>query len=151
MKKSILLLLLSAFVFAGFSQKPKDSKGFLPKEMKKLYFGMSWEEFQKVKKLGMVEVSTIMEFRIEYSEEPEKGNIKKITWYFDAEGDFPMYEVIIDYHEADARDQVADKLLGPPNDGEDWYFERPESFNIKAWKFNNKLVIVAVLEGTEWE
>jgi hypothetical protein len=151
MKNLILVMSLALLCSAGFGQTKKESKGFLPKEYKKLYFGMSWEEFQKKKKTGMVEVDNIMSFRMVYTENPENSNIKEVTYYFDAEGSFPFYEIIIDYFNESIRDEAADNLFGSPNNGEEWLFERPESFDIKAWKFNNKLVIVGVLPGTEWE
>lgn len=151
MKKLVLLITLIAIVITGFSQTKKETKGFLPKEFKKLYFGMSLEEFIKVKKLGMVELDKTFDFRISYIEIFENSEIKEIDCYFDAEGNIPFYEIIIDYHDPVDCDAEAEKLFGPPNLEGEWLFEREDSFDIKAWTFMNKLVIVGVLPGTEWD
>lgn len=130
-------------------QTEADSKGVLPEEFKNLYFGMSFDEFKEVRKLGMVEISNLIDFRIEYSE-TMKGDIKAVTYYFDKEGNIPLYELIIEYNDEKTRDMVADKLFGKPNSGDQWKIIKKSGLEIRAWKFITKLVVVAVLPNTEW-
>ena len=74
------------------------------------------------------------------------------TYYFDNEGSFPLYELIIEYESTAARDAEADRLFGSPNFEEtEWQYDSKEGFLIHAWKFKNKLVIAGKIAGTEWD
>ena len=110
MKKLIIAFLFITISVSLIAQSKKDTKGFLPKEFKNLYFGMPFETFLEVKDLGMVEVNKGMEFRLEYSEKPG-GFIKEVVYYFDREGGGPLYELIIEYQSATKRDEEEIKSI----------------------------------------
>jgi hypothetical protein len=44
-------------------------------------------------------------------------------------------------------------LLGQPNfeNNTEWIIGSRQDYKIKAWKFENNLVLAAQLKGTEWE
>ena len=124
---------------------------YLPAEINKLYLGMPLEDFFKQKPyFKNIEGNKIMSFRITYSENGVSDAMKEITYYFDAEKEFPLYEFILDYYDAAERDKVAQNLLGEPNYDEEWMFETNQEFKIHAWKYMNKLIIVGKIKGTEW-
>ena len=151
MKNFFLILTIACIQFSVSAQSKKDSKGFLPKEFNKLYFGMSFDQFVKVKELGMVEVDKTFDFRITYTEEKPDETLKTVVYYFDRESNGPLYELIIDYNNEEERDKVANNLFATPNyEGEEWRFVRKNKFEVRAWKYQNKLIIVGVLPGTEW-
>ena len=62
----------------------------------------------------------------------------------------PLYEYIIDYHSAEKRDEFVAANLGKPNNEEEWVFDSKEGFKIKAWLFENKLVVAGLIKDTEW-
>lgn len=127
-------------------------KQYLPDDFKKLYFGMPLKKFKKVTKNKVSKEPGLMSFRIEFVEtKPKNPSIKEVTYYFDVEGKMPLYELIIEYNSEKQRDNVAGPLLGKPNYGDEWVFDSGEGFDIRAWTFKSKLIIIGVLPGSEWE
>ena len=48
--------------------------------------------------------------------------------------------------------RTAKKLFGKPNYEEtEWRLTRPESFNVWAWTYENKLIIVGMIRDVETE
>lgn len=149
--RSITLLFALVICISAFGQSKKQSKGLLPKELaKQVWFGMDYKDFEK---LGKKVTVTYESFRTVYLEEVNSGAIKHIVYYFTTDGSEKLYEVIIEYYNADTRDKVATKLFGKPNhDGTEWRITRKKSsFKIMAWTFMEKLVVVGVLPNCEWE
>ena len=138
--------------FAARSAKHASQQKYFPDEFKNLWFGMSISDFRKATKVKLTPEPALMSFRIEYVQnEFDNPELKEVTYYFDDDGENPLYEMIIEYHSASQRDRVAASVLGPPNEGEEWKFDSGEGFDLRAWQFRNKLVIIGVLPGTEWE
>ncbi len=155
MKKTLIILSL-AFLISSCNIFKKtvryEHQKFLPAEVENLYLGMTLEDFLKEKPYFKdIEGNRIMSFRITYSEEGVSNKIKKITYYFDAEGEFPLYEFILEYYDAAERDRIAAQLLGEPNYNDEWLFDTEQDFKIQASTYMNKLIIVGKIEGTEWD
>ena len=89
-------------------------------------------------------------FRWVYLEKvSDDADMTEIVYYFDKDGEQPLYEMIFIYKDTNARNAAADKLLGSPNFGEEWKFET-DPHTLTAWKYKNKLVMAAVIPQTEW-
>jgi hypothetical protein len=150
MKKLLFsLLLLSACISAKGPLVPNHNT-LLPMELRDTYLGMELPAFEMVRNTRGMERSNLMEFRIQFVEAYEGGDLKEVTYYFDNEGKFPLYEYIIEYMPGvDVRKRALD-MYGPPNNGNEWIFDSGEGFNIKIWTFDAKIVIAGVLPNTEW-
>ena len=122
--------------------------GYLPSEFHNTYLGMPLAAFKKSRvtaKPGKTE-----EFRSVFIEEFDKGDIKSVAYYFGTKEEMPLYEYVIDYHLKEKRDAFVASNLGKPNSGEEWSFDSNEGFKIKAWLFQNKLVVAGIIKDTEW-
>lgn len=160
MKKFLLIgLYVLAINFSGcISSKKVQTTGnlhadqikYFPDAFKNLYFGMPLTEFQKIKPDVKIPSDQIMSFRTEIVENNVSSIIDNVTYYFDNDGNKPLYELIIEYKNETDRNKEADQLLGRPNNGDEWKFDSKEGFDIKAWKFERKLVIIGALPKTEW-
>ncbi len=144
---SIMMLLASC----AASNKNSSSK-ILPASLKKdVQFGMSLEAFKMSKKGVDFIINTDESFRDVYIENVNHPEISNYVYYFDTDDDKPLYEIIINYKSEELRDKAAESLFGAPNfEGGEWRFKRPDSFNVMAWTFKTKLIIVALLPKTEW-
>lgn len=109
---------------------------------------MPMEDFKKLN--GNATLNSEVEFRKVYLEEFEEGDISTVSYYFGTKGNLPLYEYVIDYRSKEKRDEFVKANLGDPNNGEDWAFDSQEGFKIKAWTFNNKLVVTGLIVDTEW-
>ncbi len=127
-----------------------DPKTLLPKSLGKYNFGMSLDDFIKKNKSATIsEVS--MSFRIEYIEKDPDKDIKEVAWYFDAENNKPLYEMIINFNDAERLNSFCSKKLGSPDDVDGkWKWTTKKGYIFKAWRFSNKLVYVLELPSTEW-
>ena len=143
---SALFLLLPVFA----SAQKFDPKTVVPKSLAKYNFGMGLDEFAKKNKLATSAGGT-MSFRIEYTEKSTDKDIKSVIYYFDAENNQPLYEMIIDFKDKMALDAHCSKKLGAPNDGKEWKWTTKEGHTFKAWRFSNTLVLAIGLPSTEWE
>lgn len=141
-----LFLLLPFFAAA----QKFDPKTVVPKSLAKYNFGMGLEDFTKKNKSAIAETGT-MSFRIEYKEKSTDKNIKNVVYYFDAENNRPLYEMIIDFKDKTALDEHCSKKLGAPNEGKEWKWTTKEGHTFKAWRFSNTLVLAIGLPSTEWE
>lgn len=150
MKKILLLAVLSAILAAPLmAQKKMTYKKIFPKEFRKKYKpGMSLEAFQQ--KHPELKSDNTFNFRTTFDIMNPTNEVKELTLYFDEENNKPLYELIIDFHDAAARDKMAAKAYGPPNSGKDWKWTMPDGVKAKAWVFMNKLVVAIAYPGTEW-
>lgn len=114
----------------------------------KVSLGMPLDDFLQLRGISTDDL-TDDTFRKIYVEPSKSEDITDIVYYFDADGDQPLYEMIFIYKDEAKRDAEAEKLLGEPNDGEEWKLER-KPYDILAWKYKNKLILVAVIPETEW-
>ena len=157
--RKIWMLGLVALIFSScITTKDKKNKDniinpYLPKIFGELKFGMSLKDATTLR-TTMAPINYIRDefgFRKEYVESLDDPSIERVVYYFDAEGNQPFYEVIITYKTVEALNTDAKALFGAPNyEGTEWRFYSKEEQELQAWKFDKKLVIIAVLPGTEW-
>ena len=148
MLKSLLLVLTAAVLFSCGSAKTAYKKYYPQSLSKSVYFNMPISEFHTLKGTKNSDF-TDDSFRLVYLEDVNEGNVESIVYYFDADGDMPLYEMIFIYKDEASRDAEAKKLLGAPNDGEEWKFKM-DPYDMHAWNFQKKLVMVALIPNTEW-
>jgi hypothetical protein len=146
----ILVALLSVqFADAQRTKKHKQHK-YIPPMFHNVYLGMGLEDFKKARP-KIKEAKSEYDFRIVYVEKAPTSYIKQVVYYFGSKGEKPFYEFIIEYTTEAKRDQVAKQYLKRKNvDGKEWKYDSKEGFLMKAWTFKAKLVIIGVIEGTEW-
>lgn len=144
----VLIGLCLLIPFSSPAQK-FNPKSAVPKSLGQYSFGMSLDNFTKKNKTATTSGS--MSFRIEYLEKDAGQDIKNVTYYFDAEDDQPLYEMIIQFNDVQALDAHCSKKLGPANDGKQWKWTTKEGHIFKAWRFSNTLVLALGLPSTEWE
>lgn len=91
-------------------------------------------------------------FRTVFLSNLNHSDIESVVFYFDNDKEKPLYEIIINYKSEVLRDTDTQKLLGAPNHKEkEWKLKSGKDYPIHAWTFQKKLVLVAVLPGTEWD
>ncbi|MBN4072774.1 hypothetical protein JYT74_01910 [Crocinitomix catalasitica] len=145
------VLLLSILLISCGSSKSA-SRSVLPSSVDvQIEFGMSLAEFSTAKDTAKMVVDHGQSFRTAFTETSDNENIEAFVYYFDNDGDKILYEIIIVYKSESERQLQAEALFGNPNyDSKEWRLSRKDSFNVWAWPFKNKLVVVAMLPGTEW-
>lgn len=143
----LIILIQSCSVFR--TNHTKQQKLF-PEILKELYFGMSYEEFTKIRTDAVMSYN--QDFRTVYMEELTNQDITDIIYYFTTGNKPFLYEIIVIYKNEIARDAAATQLLGDPNfNDEEWRFKSGEGFYIHAWKYQTKLIWAGKMKGTEWE
>ena len=115
----------------------KDSKGIFPSVVPDgVYIGMSEEDFKEKLKDQVFDEVTNESFRTSYITKVGAQNVEYIVYYFDQDGDRPLYEVIIIYDTEKSRDTEAVNLFGTPNHEEvEWRMTRPGQFNVWSWTY----------------
>lgn len=154
----LLPVLLVAFLCTSLSTQAQSlkvpakkwDKGYFPKDMPKVHFGMSLALFALEHKNISDLSSETYTFRKVFLEEVEGAPFDQVIYYFDAEGDKPLYEVILIYPEGVNVEKVARGLYGPPNNGEEWSWTHKKGHPVNIWVYKQKIVIAAVMPGTEW-
>jgi hypothetical protein len=128
---------------------------YFPELLGDLVFNLSMDEvIAKRPNLAPVNyVNDAFSFRKEFVEEINEAGIKKLVYYFSVNDQKPFYELIIIYENDKIRDKEVLRLLGQPNfeNNTEWIIGSRQDYKIKAWKFENNLVLAAQLKGTEWE
>ena len=152
--KHIILLLPFCLLLAlpAIAQKHKRQQKYSPRLLRKLYLGMSLEEFaQRRPQLPPNQIKR-QDFRYVWRQNfPSQKEVESAHYYFDAESTKPLYEIILTYRDLEARQKWINKHLGPPNhDESDWRFESGEGFIIRIWLYENKLIFAGEIPGTEW-
>jgi len=150
---SIFLLILCVALGACNASKKAGTKRskYLPKAFSDIAFNMPMSQVANLRDLRSSDLQD-EGFRISVYGPMEHPQIEGAGYYFDNEGDKPLYEVIVVYKSEELRDAAAAQLLGPPNfeNGKEWRFEQKKGYEIRAWKFKNKLIVTALIPGTEW-
>src|SRR6476646_9746283 len=99
MKRCCQFFCLSFTLFPFFmSGQNFNPKTVLPKSLTKFYFGMSLDNFTDKNKMAAA-VNASSSIRIEYQENAPAIEIKKVTYYFDADNNKPLYEMIIEFND----------------------------------------------------
>ena len=127
---------------------------FVDKEFKKIVFGMSLEQFADKRKTALPNKLTKESFRYAWMETfPKSEPIHTAKYYFSDKEEKPLYEVILFYRDLRARDNWLEKYFGTPNfkNNTEWELVTKKGQQIRAWRYEDRLVITALLPGTEWE
>lgn len=147
----IAVVAVSLTISGCKSTKIAAENKYLPTEFSNIHFNMSME---KVTELRSFSTSDVQDdnFRFAVYEKIGRNGIEGAAYYFDAEGDKPLYEIIIIYADEAARDAAAATLLGPPNykDNTEWMLSPKKGYPLYCWKFKTKLVVAALIPNTEW-
>lgn len=142
---ALVLLVAAAHTYA----QSVDLNKIIPAVLKKYKPGMSYEDYRRIS--GQMDLpESIISFRQEVVINPNKNNIKEVTLYFDKDTNQPLYEYIIEFDDAPARDAYVRSSLGAPNHDGEWKWKQDDGLVVKAWTFMNKLVIAIVYPETEW-
>lgn len=159
MKKIILLTAIITLIFSACKTPVVNTNNnrpnrYLPELLGDIVFKMPLSEVQAIRtNLAPVEYLTdAFSFRKEFVEEINQEGIKKVIYYFDTDEPQVFYEVIIVFDSEEKRDAEATRLLGQENfqNNTEWMIESRQNFKVHAWKFEKKLVVAALLPGTEW-
>ncbi len=112
---------------------------------------MPQADFLKIHKKD-IEISDVIDFRNQITETFTDGDIEAVTYYFDKDGNQPLYEYIIEYKDGIDVKEIAKSKLGNPNyEEKEWLFDSEKGYKVRAWTFKQKIVLAANLKGTEWE
>jgi hypothetical protein len=124
----------------------------LPSEISsEIYFGMDLADFKENIGANATRFSDDNTFRLVYFQQINLPEITKIVYYFDADDNKPLYEIIIIYKNEKQPGKVANMLFGQPNfNRTDWRVKNQGNPEIWSWTFKNKLIVVANISNTEW-
>jgi hypothetical protein len=152
MKMKALLTVLVIFFArqAALADYPPAPESMLPNFLSQMSFGMTFEQFNKLPDRAKWMPTGEDDIRTSYSRSNPTPDTPWVTVYFGTEDGEPLYEFIIQYKTPTKAKEVASSLLGEANtdDGE-WRF-LSKGVEMRAWVFETKLVVAAVLQGTEW-
>lgn len=133
---------------------------YIPAEFHTTFLGMELVDFREARPNARKEPNETDSFRDMYIEyPPEASGVFQVVYYIDTNHEvekekdrvLKLYEYIFEYSSSDKRDRLVDPVLGSPNFNEtEWMFDSEEGFMIHCWKFQNKLVVVGKIAGTEW-
>ncbi len=115
--------------------------------------GMPIDSIKKV--LPGVKKSDGMDFRDEYVLKVKKNGLQEVTFYFDKDGEKPLYEIIFEFKNADSTRQLVGAMFGDPSHptlDDHWVLGVGENgIASLAWTFENKMVLAVNLPGSELE
>jgi hypothetical protein len=101
----------------------------------------------------LVKSETSLSFRDEYVYEVNQNGLKNITFYFDKDNHAPLYELILEFEDADTLAALCEIDLGASNHPrlEDHWIMNLSSEGIAfiMWRFENKIIMAANLPDTE--
>lgn len=94
-------------------------------------------------------------FRTEFEQVFNRDGLVSATFYFDNEGDKPLYEIIVKFADQATREAVIDGDIGPANyPGKDdhWViYNGGEGSTVLAWTFGASFVLAGNLAKSEWD
>jgi len=160
--KKIIIFLMIPLIMVGcslFKTVPTErlQTSLLPDYVKNLYLGMPLEKFEEIKDIDNMIVNKDLSFRYQYEEVINDDRLESIVYYFDEKiSSQPLYEMIFIFKSDFDVKSYADEMYGPPSvefhlPFDEWCWKSGEGFQIIAWTFENKLVIIATIKNTEWD
>lgn len=127
------------------------SKKYIPSYInKEVYFGMPLSDYLSSKEGKTLDIYD-EKFRTAIYEPRNDDQLEGVAYYFDKDDDEPLYEIILIFKETTERDKVAKAIFGSPNTEGEWKVTNKSPFNLWAWPYKNKLVIVGLIRDTETE
>ena len=153
MKKTLILISYCSLLVPGiiYAQNFKPNS-VVPASLAKYKFGMALDLFKLENKNAVTAATGTGDFRIESTDAKAGPDFKQVTFYFDAENNKPLYEMIIEYHDESKLKAYCNSKLKTPNDEDGkWRWTTKEGYVFKAWTFGKKLVFALALPNTEWD
>jgi len=102
---------------------------------------------------GLKKIESGMDFRTECLYRVNESGLNEITFYFDKDNHEPMYEIIMDFEDADTLATFIAKDLGPSNHPrleDHWVMSvSTEGVAYILWRFENKIIFAANIPGSE--
>ena len=150
-KQILLFLILCSISASGVSQNTKIRRP-IPREVpnNQVEFAMSLAEFRDNFKRDDITLDDSYGFRQVYTQKVKNRHVSEIIYYFDSDGDQPLYEIIVVYKEEEMAELIAARKYGAPNFREhEWRFTYKEH-DIWCWVYKNKIVVAAKIPDTEW-
>ena len=146
------LMLVGCHSQAGPDKRQPAEVRYLPPGLDGVALGMSYADFQAVRPKAGAPQDGIYDFRLTVVENAPGGSLAAVIYYFDEDlPGQPLYEVIAESPEGVDVPALAQQRLGPPNSGGEWVFTGDAPWPIKAWVFQQKVVVAASMPGTEWD
>ena len=160
MNKLLIALSFASLIGCKTSSKlPKAAQpqeDYLFKELieQGLYLGLSQEEF-KVSRPNAEKKIDSFDYRTTFVDKNFSERFTSIIYYFDKDGEQPLYEFIIFLNENLNADELAKEHFGLPNyQDKEWRFPPVQTdlpYTLAAWTYKNKVIIAATMKDTEWE
>ncbi|MFK7948041.1 MAG: hypothetical protein AB8G11_10640 [Saprospiraceae bacterium] len=152
----VSLLLIGCRPTSKLPRTAKPQEDYLFKELTEqgLYLGLSQKEFQAIRP-NAEENSDGYDFRTIFVDEAFSERFMNVIYYFDNDGEKPLYELILIVNPNINADKLAKEHFGLPNyQDKEWRFPSVQTdlpFTLAVWTYNNKIIIAATMKDTEWE
>jgi hypothetical protein len=95
----------------------------------------------------------LLDFREEYTLKVNEKGLKEVTFYFDKDGEKPLYELIYEFENADSVEILMNAAFGAANHprlAEHWVISiNDQNVAFMIWRFENKIIMAANLPETE--
>ena len=150
------ILMIGCKTLSKLPKEAQPQEEYLFKELteKGLYLGISQEEF-KILRPNAEENADGYNFRTIFVDDSFSEQFMNIIYYFDKDGDKPLYEFIMILNPALNADELAKEHFGLPNyQDKEWRFPPVQTdlpFTLAVWTYKNKIIIAATMKDTEWE
>jgi hypothetical protein len=152
MMRTPALILMFIFSFLISAQSQSTAKA-VEKILKDVRMGMPLSDFKKLR--PNAKGGDGSDFRVVMDEIIEANGIKDLTFYFDAEGKQPFYEVIIEFKTAVIRDEIAAKFFGKlnhPLKNDHWVvYNGDKGYRTVGWTYESRLIYCGQVPNSEWE
>jgi len=151
----LMIVLVSCSMFKTSSPE-RFQTNLLPEYVQNVYLGMPLEDFEEERDIDKMIVEQGISFRIQYEEIVDNELFHSIIYYFDANiSSQPLYEMIFIFQDGVDVESYTESFYGEPSityhlPFDEWCWQSGEGFQILAWTFENKLVIVGAIKNTEW-
>ncbi len=146
------LILMFIFSFLISAQSQNTAKA-IEKILKDVRMGMPLSDFKKLR--PNAKGGDGSDFRMVMDEIIEANGIKDLTFYFDAEGKQPFYEVIIEFKTVAIRDEIAAKYFGKlnhPLKNDHWVvYNGDKGYRTVGWTYESRLIYCGQVPNSEWE
>ena len=107
-----------------------------PREVNyKVKFELPLAEFEEGFKKEKLSRDDSYGFRIVYTQEVNRRNVSEIVYYFDSDGNKPLYEVIVAYNNENTPRIIAERRFGKPNYKQDEWRFRYKDHDIWCWVY----------------
>jgi hypothetical protein len=150
LKICLFLILSSTFCAAQTTVETATKR--VVQTLGKLSLGTGKAEFVR-QKPSLTNFDDGMVFRLEIKETVGVDGLESVTYYFDRDGDQPLYELILTFSNEALRTGVTEKMFGPanyPDKPDHWILGVQDAVVSIGWAFDASYVIAANLPYTEW-